>query len=37
MLEFFLGVLFVCGSVVCVGATALIVLFVAAAIKEYFT
>lgn len=36
MLEFFLGVLCACGSVFCVAATALIVAFIAATIKEYF-
>ena len=37
MLEFFLGVLFVCLSVACVALTVLICVFIAATIKEYFS
>lgn len=37
MLDFLLSVLFVCLSVSCVAATALIVTFIATLIKEYFT
>ena len=37
MLEFFLGVLFVCLSVACVALTVLICFFIATIIKESFT